>query len=547
MAKPDPKQLKKEGEELKALFAKIKKKQHNCAILIAKDGVVIEAHLKKSPEILVKLAKKKGGTAKGAWGTITMDGQVLKLDPINEKVPGSLPKLCKSYLGARGLKNRLEIKEPDEDSSATTPSDNASDSTEETKALKAKLAKLQPSLDLLHKNSDDMSLMNSKQGDALTKLFTHEKALKDILARLEGGTATDKDASAGEETLKLIEPLVQTLIKQFHEMETNVKKMKDKMAEDLKLVETYNKRFEDVSASIFTVKTSASDLEDTYDSAKKDMKSLLEAEKAYKAAMGNLTSGIITDTEKSTIEKLLGLMEVLSKKLYDQYSAMVAANNKRSRDQADGLKKAKEYKAKMAKLKASLDLVEKHSEAISNYSDDLKEKVNRLENLTLKTNVAIDLMAEGSASEDDILTAEVGLEQLVPLLDELVLAAREIKAENDDANIDVDPDKKQKNIMAQWLKRNTQDINMVLKDKKSKHNKSMLKWIAAYNKLLKANRTKDAQQALDEVALVIKAYVKDFKLSEKQRKDIMKRLEAVKKKMLKHSSYLPKVDIHTDF
>ena len=112
MAKPDPKQLKKEGEDLKALFAKIKKKQHNCAILMAKDGMVIEAHIKKSSEILLKLAKKNGGSAKGAWGTVTMDGQTLKLDPINDKVPGNLPKLFKSYLGARGLKFRLEIIEP---------------------------------------------------------------------------------------------------------------------------------------------------------------------------------------------------------------------------------------------------------------------------------------------------------------------------------------------------------------------------------------------------------------------------------------------------
>jgi hypothetical protein len=540
MAKPNPAQLKKEGEELKALFAKIKKKPHNCAILVAKDGVVIEAHIKKSPEILVKLAKKRGGTAKGAWGTITMDGQVLTLDPINDKVPGNLPKLCKSYFAARGLKNRLEIKEPVTDTSSTTASDSPPGTADKAGELKAKLAKLQPSIDLLHKNSDDMSLMNSENRAALTKLFTHEKALKEILARLEGGTATDKDASAGEETLKLIDPMVQTLIQQLHEMEDKLSKLKDKVNKDSKLIEAYGKRYDGVSASIFMVKGSESDLEARYDSAEKDLKNLYEAEKSYKAAIDNLTAGAITDAEKSTIEKLLGLMEVLSKKLYDQYSAMLAAKNKRARDHKEGLKKAKEFKAKMAKLKASLAFVEKHSEAISNYSDDLKEKVDTLENWTLKTNVALDLMAEGTASEDDIITAEVGLEKLVPLLEELVLAAREIKAENDDLNNDADPDDKQKKTMAQWLKHEKQDINMVLKDKASKHNKNMVKWLTAYQKSLKAEKLDDAQQALDEVALVLKAYAKDFKLSEKQRKGMMDEIRKMTDDLLKHADDLAK-------
>ena len=115
MAGKSPAELKSEGEELKLLFAKIKKKQHNCAILMSKDGVVIEAHIKKSPEILVKAAKKNGGMAKGAWGTILMEGQIAILDPINEKIPGNLGKLAKKFFTERGLKIKLQIKEPDEE------------------------------------------------------------------------------------------------------------------------------------------------------------------------------------------------------------------------------------------------------------------------------------------------------------------------------------------------------------------------------------------------------------------------------------------------
>jgi len=114
MAAKSPADLKKEGEELKTLFAKIKKKQHNCAVLISKDGIVFEAHIKKSPDMMFKAAKAAGGAPKGAWGTITMDGQVLILDPINDKVPGNLTKVAKKFFGERGLKNRLEIKEPEE-------------------------------------------------------------------------------------------------------------------------------------------------------------------------------------------------------------------------------------------------------------------------------------------------------------------------------------------------------------------------------------------------------------------------------------------------
>lgn len=119
MANKSPAELKSEGAELKIVLAKVKKKQHNCAMLMSKDGIVLEVHLKKSPEVLVKAAKKAGGMAKGVWGTVTMEGQVLIIDPINDKIPGNLTKVAKKFFGERGLKNRLEIKEPDEESAST--------------------------------------------------------------------------------------------------------------------------------------------------------------------------------------------------------------------------------------------------------------------------------------------------------------------------------------------------------------------------------------------------------------------------------------------
>ncbi len=123
MASKSPAELKSEGAELKIVLAKVKKKQHNCAILMSKDGIVIEVHLKKSAEVLVKAAKKNGGMAKGAWGTLTMEGQVVILDPVNDKIPGNLTKIAKKFFSERGLKNRLEIKEPEEGASSTEESE----------------------------------------------------------------------------------------------------------------------------------------------------------------------------------------------------------------------------------------------------------------------------------------------------------------------------------------------------------------------------------------------------------------------------------------
>ncbi|MCF6305961.1 MAG: hypothetical protein L3J33_11390 [Rhodobacteraceae bacterium] len=184
-----PGDLKKEGEELKALFAKVKKKQHNCAVLMAKDGIVVETHIKKSPEVLLKLAKKAGGMPKGAWGTMTMDGQVIIIDPINDKIPGNLTKLAKKFFSDRGLKFRLEIKEPEEEGRSAAPqeqapveqSPNASDESQDDvskgqedpgQKLVDQLAAVQKQIDALL--ADGQSVMHSALVDALQ---THERAM----------------------------------------------------------------------------------------------------------------------------------------------------------------------------------------------------------------------------------------------------------------------------------------------------------------------------------------------------------------------------------
>jgi len=184
-----PAELKAEGEELKALFAKVKKKPHNCAVLMSKDGVVIEAHIKKSPDILLKLGKKNGGMPKGAWGTMTMEGQIIKIDPINDKIPGNLTKLAKKFFGARGLKYRLEIVEPEEgeeankaavaeeqgtgrSSASEEESHEAADTDDKKKELETRLAEMQDQIDVLLDDKENVMFSALQDG-----LSAHKRAM----------------------------------------------------------------------------------------------------------------------------------------------------------------------------------------------------------------------------------------------------------------------------------------------------------------------------------------------------------------------------------
>ena len=188
-ASKSPAELKSEGEELKTLFAKVKKKPHNCAVLMAKDGIVVEAHIKKSPEILLKAGKKNGGMPKGAWGVMTMDGQVIRVDPINDKIPGNLTKLAKKFFAARGLKFRLEIVEPEEAVQASEApaaeeqesghgaggaedGGEAADTGDKKEELEARLAEMQDQIDILQADTENVMFSALQDG-----LAAHKRAM----------------------------------------------------------------------------------------------------------------------------------------------------------------------------------------------------------------------------------------------------------------------------------------------------------------------------------------------------------------------------------
>jgi len=167
--------------------------------------------------------------------------------------------------------------------------------------------------------------------------------------------------------------------------------------------------------------------------------------------------------------------------------------------------------------------------ALLDNDGDLK----KLFEIEVEVKAVIERMEKGKATADDSAAGTQLIGLMARLLAKIEKLGGGAKGKDEHA--------KQKQQMARWLERNMSDVNMVLKDKKSKHNGNMVKWLTAYRKLLKAERIKDTQQALDEVALVLKAYAKDFKLSEKQRQDIKKRIEGVKQKMLKEVDKMNKI------
>ncbi len=817
--KQSPAELKKEGEALKALFAKIKKKPHNCAILMAKDGVVIEAHLKKSPEILVKMAKKAGGSAKGAWGTITMDGQVLMLDPINDKVPGNLAKLCKTFFAARGLKNRLEIKEPDELSQASGQTgaegdgEVAPDGFDEAKAKKLKeqikafdteaknlpFAKPPSELDKLYtlleqceagiidqdlekaekiladaaKMLESLKKRSKAENDALLKAVPAGiKAYKDTI---EYAKANPKDGNC-KAFLKEIESIMQLvkmglgisaqrrleslkvradwikgaskarqdalitrydMIKDFldhiraHESEEPWKKHADELAiselpkarknEDwammhqlLPVVEKLAAKYPDYQkpgggqalsddavskkilmaryetlrsdaagaqfrkdppekAAAFTLleqckklidnqafteaEEALSEAEKAIDALKKKAKAENDAVlktipsrlAAYKDTIeyakanpkdGNCKAflkevadiGLLAkeglavaaekrlkdldirakwikgaskerqDSLRARYEKVRAFVEhVLAHEkeepwkgylgkanfsglsrnitredwaLVDQYLPAVEALAAKHPDigkSGGGDNKGEELKARLDKLAPKIDTVVQTAEKLklyenapNNTAESLKGAKRMILSLIEKSDfkaaeglldtlpptiasIEKDIAAfnakqadgdRGDPSSNSGNTSDSGKRNV---LDDLVVqgVSDEMKEKMKKW---AEAEEKQKKTMARWLARHKQDINMVLKDKKSKHNKNLVKWVGAYGKYLKADNLVEAQQALDEVALVLRAYAKDFKLTEKQRKDIMKRVDDIKQKMLKEVDKLVKVN-----
>ena len=116
--KKSPAELKKEGVELDVKIVAARRKPHNFAMLISKDGIVLEADIRKPPEVMWRQAKKAGGGSKGAMGTMSVNGKIIELSCLSDDAPGSLPRLAKVFFAERGLPYKVVLKLPEEASEA---------------------------------------------------------------------------------------------------------------------------------------------------------------------------------------------------------------------------------------------------------------------------------------------------------------------------------------------------------------------------------------------------------------------------------------------
>ncbi|MEM1428883.1 MAG: hypothetical protein AAGG09_05450 [Pseudomonadota bacterium] len=130
MAKKSPAELKAEGAELGTLIAAVRKRPHNFALLIGKEGLVLEAHPKKGADLMRRAAKAKGAGPKGAAGTMTLSGKVISLHCEDENFPGSLPKLAKKHFSERGLAYKVVVVLPDGGELSDGEEDEAEDNAE---------------------------------------------------------------------------------------------------------------------------------------------------------------------------------------------------------------------------------------------------------------------------------------------------------------------------------------------------------------------------------------------------------------------------------
>jgi hypothetical protein len=101
---------KAQAEELKSLVAVARKRPLNFGLCVGKqpEGTILELHRVKSPEILGRLAKKSGETAKIAFGTLEVKGKRMTLNCAEDPPPG-LAKRTKMFLKSLDMKMAVII------------------------------------------------------------------------------------------------------------------------------------------------------------------------------------------------------------------------------------------------------------------------------------------------------------------------------------------------------------------------------------------------------------------------------------------------------
>lgn len=164
--KKSPAELKKEGAALDLIIAAARKKPHNFAMLIGKEGIVLEADVRKPPEVMWRQAKKAGGGSKGAMGTMTVNGKLIELHCQLDDAPGSLPRLAKAFFAERNLPYKVVLVLPE---AAPEEADGAQEEAPETGGASVTMRK--ELVDEFKALSPDLkTAIGRAQGDAARQL-----------------------------------------------------------------------------------------------------------------------------------------------------------------------------------------------------------------------------------------------------------------------------------------------------------------------------------------------------------------------------------------
>jgi len=115
MAKKSASDWKKEGDELKKIFASAKNKEHSFGLCIAQEGCALAAHPQHDADKMFSAAKKmQGATANGARGKMTVKGTTIIFQCETEP-PGALASKFKQYLAQCKLQYKAQFLLPGEE------------------------------------------------------------------------------------------------------------------------------------------------------------------------------------------------------------------------------------------------------------------------------------------------------------------------------------------------------------------------------------------------------------------------------------------------
>ncbi|MEM1428886.1 MAG: hypothetical protein AAGG09_05465 [Pseudomonadota bacterium] len=107
--KKSPAELKEEGTALNTLITMARKRDHNFAMLIGKEGLVLEADPKKPADAMRRKAKAAGGGSKGAQGVMRVNGKVVEFVCDADDPPRTLTQMAKVHFRERGQKVKIMI------------------------------------------------------------------------------------------------------------------------------------------------------------------------------------------------------------------------------------------------------------------------------------------------------------------------------------------------------------------------------------------------------------------------------------------------------